>query len=340
MVEMKLTDGNNADGNTPPAPVDPTINAEAAQIAAMHSDAKREFQAMMAQQSAAATPDKPEPVSPSANPQETPAPAEPTADKAGIKDDVPKQFQDKDGSLDENKILKSTQNQEQLNAKKRELLDKYKALQREGSQLDKSIKEVKPKEEPPQANPLPLDPFVSGELTQEERKALEEAKNEPLVSALLKAQAALAKVATDDIRRDTEASKMQSREISMLQRLDELAKEGNDWLYTDEGQTQVDQFLRDPRNQALWKTDDPYGYAVARLAKQFVSQGTPNGQARPAGTPMLGTGRAIPPSVSETVSPAQELEKLRGSLESGIGDRSELRKVENELRRKASQIFR
>lgn len=339
MVEMKLTDGNNADGNTPPDAVDPSINAEAAQIAAMHSDAKRDLQAFMAQ--AAATPAKPETVEPSPTPTNTPAPAAPTAEQAGNKDDVPKQFQAKDGSLDENKILKSAQNQEQLNAKKRELLDKYKALQREGSQLDQAIKEVKPKEEPaPQANPLPLDPFAAGDLTQEERKALEEAKNEPLVSALLKAQAALARVATDDIRRDTEASKLQSREVAMLSRLDELAKEGNDWLYTDEGQTQVDQFLRDPRNQALWKTDDPYGYAVARLAKQFVPQGTPSGQARPVGTPLLGTGRAIPPSASDPVSPAQELEKLRGSLESGIGDRSELRKVENELRRKASQLFR
>ncbi len=330
MSDLQLTDGKNADGNTPM----PVLTGETAQIAAMHEEATKGLREMMAQQ---ANPAKPETVQPSSTPTEQPKEGEPKPSEAGNKDDVPKQFQAKDGSLDQDKILKSTQNQEQLNAKKRELLERYKELQRIGSDFDKKIKEVKPKEEPVQAQP-PTDILSAIDLTPEERSALEANKSEPIVSALLKATAALAKGSTEDIRRKVEMSEAQGREVSMLTRLDELAKD-NAWLYTDEGQGLVDQFLRDPRNAGLWQTDDPYGYAVARLAKEIAPKETPSGQARPAGTPMLGTGRAIPPSTSEPVTPAQELDKLRQSVESNLGDRAELRKVENELRRKASQVF-
>lgn len=334
-MDIQLTDGKNADGNTAPPPVD---SGEAAQVAAMHSEAQKGMKEFMASVS---NPDKPETVQPSIIPTEPLKPTETKVGEAGDKVEVPKQFQAKDGSLDEEKILKSTQNQEQLNAKKRELLDKYKTLQREGSNLDKSIKEVKPTEQTPtvQAPQVPaIDNYLSADLTQEERDALEAAKSEPLVSAILKAQAALAKVTTDDIRRKVEMSEVQGREVSMLERLDALSKD-NPWLYTEEGQGLVDQFLRDPKNQGLWQTDDPYGYAVERLAKQIAPQGTAAGQARPAGTPMLGVGKAIPPSSQEPVTPSQELEKLRQSVEYGNLTGAELRKAENELRNKARAIF-
>ena len=333
MVEIQLTDGNNADGNTPA----PTGNTEAAQIAAMHAEAKKGFRDFIDGKTPEATSDKPMTVQPSVTPTQTPEAGDTKPVEAGDKVEVPKQFQAKDGTLDEGKILKSTQNQEQLNAKKREMLERYKALQREGSQIDKSIKEVKPKEEETAAPKAGQDfnEYLNGELTKEEIDVIEANKNEPLVRALLKAQAALAKVSTEDIRRKVEMSEAQSRDVAMLDRLDKLAT-NHSWLYTDEGQKRLEEvFKEDP---GLWKTRDPYGYAVERLSHEMAPKTTQSGQARPAGTPMLGVGHALPPSTSQSITPSQELEKISHSVLSNLDNRAELRKAEQELRNKFRNI--
>lgn len=339
-MDIQLTDGSNSDGNKQITP----DSGESAIISSMHTEALKGLKDMLAGKTSPepVTSTKPEAVQPSANSTEQPQAGIPTPipPVAGDKADVPKQFQAKDGSLDENKILKSTQNQEQLNAKKREMIEKYKNLQREEGQLNKTLKEVKPVAEgektPAPQNEPDFKEFLTANLTKEEVEVLEASKNEPIVRALLKAQAALAKVSTEDVRREIEMSKAQSRDIALLERLDKLAN-SHEWLYTDEGKAKLDEvFKQDP---GLWKTSDPYGYAVERVAREIAPQESKGGQARPVGTPMLGSGHAIPPSQVETVSPTQELESLSKSVLYNLGDRPKLGQVENELRKKFRDII-
>lgn len=130
------------------------------------------------------------------------------------------------------------------------------------------------------------------------------------VDALVKLNRAITRQEVMPIKSKFDAAEARQLESARWEGLDNLVKEGHEWLKTEDGLRKMETVFND--NPELWKTRDPYRAALGFIP-DVPSKAGQRGPAQSTGlTPMLGVSGAMPPTVSApAVSKMAKLESLQ-----------------------------
>jgi hypothetical protein len=240
-----------------------------------------------------------------AQPQESATPPAPKEEPQGNKDKVPAGFVKEDGSLDEDKIQKSTEHLEKGIEDKSQRITKYKELQRKFTSVSQEAKKEEAK-----AADFGLQQMKDYNFSPEFREFFKSEYERDPIGALAKLGDAIAEQKVAELRREREQERRERLDEMRLQGLDELAsRKGNEWLLTDDGFAKVEKVLSE--RPYLWQDKNPYEAAL-RFIDDRPSPAQAPGQAQTGQrTPILSGSRAVPPpSSTQPPSPAQELARL------------------------------
>lgn len=254
-----------------------------------------------------ATPEVPAQVQEVATPPVTPT--------EGTKVDIPQQYKDKDGSLDEEKISKSNEHlQKGIEERQAKLIKLNKELREKFRASSEQLKEEKSKVEAEST----IEKINSGKLTPDDREriAKEFGIDPEHVDSLTAFTRIIAQREIEPHLKKIQSLETQSREAKEINELDSLTSDGNDWILT-EGTARFEEVFK--VRPYLLQSPTPY-----RDALRFMeSKGQQPTQAHVGPkTPILGTSKAVPPPSSvPPVSPEQELEDMSRDLRMAIKNR-------------------
>ena len=250
---------------------------------------------------------------------QTPVVPEKPADQVVEKKEVPVQFMNKDGKLDENKIQKSNENLEKaILSRQEQLLKLNKELNKKFTQTSQEVSDVK-KQVEPVVEQAPLDT---------KKKFLEDLEKDT--------HDTLVKLIDERIKPvRSEISNVKAKEVEMIQarELDELVSSGNDWILSEglgrfEAVFNAKPFLR--------QSETPYKDALRFIDVPSKSGQTPSDAQIGATTPIIGDRRAVPPpSSNQTVSIGQSMENLSQELRAALkcGDRKLAQEIGKKMER-------
>lgn len=250
-----------------------------------------------------ATPEVPAQVKEVATPPVTPT--------EGTKVDIPQQFKDKDGSLDEEKITKSNEHlQKGILERQEKLIKLNKELREQFRQSGTKLSEEKAKAEAETV----IEKINTGKLTPEEKKKIAEEFEKDPVEALLAFNRVITKQEIEPHLKKLYSLDAEARESKEIKELDDLAREdGNEWILT-EGTARFSEVFK--TRPYLLQSPTPYRDAL-RFMESKGQQPT-QAQVGPK-TPILGASKAVPPpSPVPPVSPEQELADISRELRMAI----------------------
>lgn len=259
-------------------------------------------------------PPAPEPIAtpPAADPLQAPA-TPPATPAEATTVEVPQQFKDKEGKLDEDKIQKSNEHLrkgiEDREAKLK-LLQSNKELREKFRKAGATLNQEKSKAE---AETPFAELLKNGKLTPEiKQKLAEEIEKDP-IEGMIAINRLIARQETEPYRGAIQSIVEEKAETSELKELDGLVEDGHDWII-GEGLGRFEQAFKD--RPWLLQSKTPY-----RDALRFINvpgQQPTVAQVGPK-TPILGASRAVPPpSPVPTVTPDQQLEQMSQALKAAI----------------------
>lgn len=266
----------------------------------------------------------PEPVpTPEVTAQVPEIPTPPATPAEGTKVDVPQQFKDKDGSLDEEKIIKSNEHlQKGILERQEKLIKLNKELREKFRQSGTQLSEEKAKAEAENV----IEKINAGKLTPEEKEKIAKEFEKDPVEALLAFNRVITKQEIEPHLKKLYSLEAESKESKEISELDALARDGNEWILT-EGTARFEEVFK--ARPYLMQSPTPYRDALRFM--EIKGQQPTQAQVGPK-TPILGASKAVPPpSPVPPVSPEQELADISRELRLAIknkeyGKASELEK--------------
>lgn len=224
--------------------------------------------------------------------------------------EVPQQFQNKDGKLDEEKIQKSNEHlRKGVEDRQAKLIKLNKELREKFREMGTKVNQEQSKAEAEAA----LGEIPKGQLTPEQKKKIAEELEKDPVEAILALNRIIAKQELEPHINDIQNIKQDRTESRELRELDELVNSGHDWIVSD-GLSRFEAAFKE--RPWLRQSNTPY-----RDALKFIDvpgQQPTQAQVGPR-TPILGASRAVPPPSSvPSVSPEQHLAELSKALHSAI----------------------
>jgi hypothetical protein len=294
-----MSDANVSDNNPTDAPAPEVVSAQVPPLSleAQLEIGKAKLAAALAAERTGTVVNTPE--------SEKPAPAA-EVDKAL---EVPEQFKDKDGNLDVEKLNKSKQHLELSLEEKRKSIEEYKAKQREFTQVSVEVAKVKD-----------AAPLSDVDLEKEVEANLEKNPANAVIDAARK-------IVQKELASRERARAQEQQQEQWLVKLDSYGVE-NPWIYSEAGKAAINEVLgKDPE---LFKTSDPYGYALAKVDKTKFQAGQTAGNpnATPTAsaprTPILSGNRAVPPPVSQAGSNEAKLKELSQAMMAASSDKERL----------------
>lgn len=241
-------------------------------------------------------------------------PENPTPENPEGKDNQkPSQPKDKSGDVSEEQIQKDTEHLKadlaKKEARKAELLQQYKDLQRQYTPVAQEVKKLE-KEVQAQAPSQQVD---RRDIPMEFRKKFTEDLEKDPVEAIVKVVEAITDGRLDGFRRETGIDRFrESMEDQKRDReLDVLAKEGHTWIHEEGLERFVEVFKEKPY---LLNSNEPFRDAIGILSMQGKLPSKGNGQSPAQGprTPTLSSSGSFPPPTS----PADTLESSYAALDS------------------------
>jgi hypothetical protein len=245
--------------------------------------------------------------------------------------DIPQQFKDKDGSLDEEKIIKSNEHLQKGIAERREKLIKLnKELRGQFTVAGAKLNEEKAKAEAESV----IEKINTGKLTPEEKKRIAEEFEKDPVEALLAFNRVITKQEIAPHLNKLYSLEAETRETKEIKELDDLAREdGNEWIFS-EGTARFSEVFKD--RPYLLQSPTPYRDALRFMERK--GQQPTQAQVGPK-TPILGTSKAVPPpSPVPPVSPEQELSDISRELRKAIQNKDFTRA--SELEKKMDILYK
>lgn len=261
-----------------------------------------------------------------------PKPEQPPVEE--IKQETLRKFQNKDGSLSLDKVEKSNEHlmreiesrEEKLLRLNRELQKKFTATSQELSAKKQEADEFEFTEEGNKKiiSDLGLDP--------------ESPESKKLIDTFVKIARTVTRRETEPFVKDVRNLNEISKESRFLKELDDLAKEGNEWIIT-EGTAKIEKVLEE--RPYLKQSKTPYRDALKFIEPSRTGDSTAQAQAGTR-TPILGASQAIqPPSSSPTSTPERELQSLNDELVKALKDhnRNKIREIEAQMERVYKGMF-
>jgi hypothetical protein len=254
-----------------------------------------------------------------------PSPKEPE-----IKVDGPQKFKEPDGTLNLDKIEKSNEHlQRGIESRAEKLLALNRELQKKFTQTGQELSEK---------SKLTLDDDAL-EFTEEgKRKILKDLEENP-IETILKVARTAAKRETGSLMSDVAAMKEQTRESRELHELDDLVKDGNEWILS-EGLSRFETTFQE--RPYLRQSKTPF-----RDALRFMDFPRPNGQPTQARvgslTPILGASQTVPPpNALPPSTPERDIENLSAELRNAVAERDfkKARELEAQMDRVYKGMYR
>lgn len=255
-----------------------------------------------------------------------------------IKPESLQKFKDSDGTLNLEKIEKSNEHlQRGIESKAEQLLRLNRELQKKFTQNSQELA-AKSKE-------LPADDQI--EFSEEgKKKIIADMGLDPNDTVAQRLLDSVVKVARTVVRRENEpfvkdvrSLKSLTSETRSLKELDDLVREGNDWIIT-EGTGRIEKVLEE--RPWLKQSETPYRDALRFI--EFPRSNSQPAQARVgAQTPILGASQAVPPpSTLPPSTPEQDIEKLSFELRSAMADKnfSKAKEIEAQMDRVYRGMYR
>jgi len=277
-------------------------------------------------------PPAPEPTATPAEVGQLQTPTPPTATPAEATTvEVPQQFKDKDGKLDEEKLQKSNEHlRKGIEDREAKLLKLNKELREKFRQSGAALNQEKSKAE---AETSFAELLKGGKLTPEVKQKLAEEIEKDPIEGMIAINRLIARQETEPYRGAIQNIVEERAETNELKELDSLVRDGHDWIVS-EGLGRFEQAFRD--RPWLRQSTTPYKDALRFI--DVPGQQPPVAQVGPK-TPILGASRAVPPpSPVPPVSPDQQLNELSQALNAAI--RNKDYKTAGELEAKMDAAYK
>lgn len=271
-------------------------------------------------------------------PVQAPVPPTPQPKAEEIKPESVQKFKDSDGKLDLAKIEKSNEHlQRGIESREEKLLKLNRELQKKFTATSQEL--AAKSNEMPEADPI--------EFTDEGKKKIiadmgldpNDTVSQKLLDSVVKIARTVVKRETDPFIKDVRNMKETTRESRSLRELDELVKEGNDWIIS-EGTARFDQVLEE--RPYLRQSNTPY-----RDALRFMELPRPDNQPTQARvgaqTPILGASQTVPPpSTLPPSTPEQDIENLSFELRSAMSEKNfqKAKEIEAQMDRVYKGMYR
>lgn len=225
--------------------------------------------------------------------------------------EVPQQFKDKEGKLDEDKIQKSNEHlRKGIEDRQAKILKLNKELREKFRESGTTLNQEKAKAQAEEA----LGDIPRGQLTPEQKaKIAEEIQKDP-IEGMIALQRIIAKQEMEPHVGTLRSIVEDRSESSQLKELDRLiVEEGHDWILS-EGPARFEAAFK----ERPWLRQSATPYADALRFMDVPGQQPTVAQVGPK-TPILGAARAVPPpSPVPTVTPDQHLADLSNALHAAI----------------------
>lgn len=251
-------------------------------------------------------------------PVQAPAPQTPKPKEEELKPESVQKYKDSDGKLDLAKVEKSNEHlMRGIESREEKLLKLNRELQKKFHHVGQELaaKSI----ETPEADPI--------EFTDEGKKRIiadmgldpNDVTSQKLLDSIVKISRTVARRETEPFVKDVRNITESTQETRSLKELDDLVKEGNDWII-NEGTTRFDKVLEE--RPYLRQSRTPY-----RDALRFMELQRPDNQPTQARvgaqTPILGASQTVPPpSTLPPSTPEQDIESLSLSLRSAMTEKN------------------
>ena len=251
-------------------------------------------------------------------PVQAPAPTTPQPKAEEIKPESVQKFKDSDGKLDLAKIEKSNEHlQRGIESREEKLLKLNRELQKKFTATSQEL--AAKSNVTPEAEPIEFTDEGKRKIIADMGLDPNDATSQKLIDSVVKIARTVARRETEPFVKDVRHITEVTQETRSLKELDDLVKEGNDWIIS-EGNTRFDKVLEE--RPYLRQSKTPY-----RDALRFMELPRPDNQPTQARvgaqTPILGASQTVPPpSTLPPSTPEQDIESLSLSLRSAMSEKN------------------
>ncbi|MBK7804292.1 MAG: hypothetical protein IPJ55_16850 [Chloracidobacterium sp.] len=251
-------------------------------------------------------------------PVQAPAPQTPKPKEEELKPASVQKYKDSDGKLDLAKVEKSNEHlMRGIESREEKLLKLNRELQKKFHHVGQEL--AAKSSEMPEADPI--------EFTDEGKKRIiadmgldpNDVTSQKLLDSIVKISRTVARRETEPFAKDVRHITEVTQETRSLKELDDLVKEGNEWIIT-EGTSRFDKVLEE--RPYLRQSRTPYRDALRFMELQRLDN-QPTQARVGAQTPILGASQTVPPpSTLPPSTPEQDIESLSLSLRSAMTEKN------------------
>ena len=251
-------------------------------------------------------------------PVQAPAPPTPQPKADEIKPERVQKFKDSDGKLDLAKIEKSNEHlQRGIESREEKLLKLNRELQKKFTATSQEL--AAKGNATPEADSIEFTDEGKRKIIADMGLDPNDATSQKLIDSVVKIARTVARRETEPFVKDVRHITEVTQESRSLKELDDLVREGNDWIIT-EGTTRFDKVLEE--RPYLRQSRTPYRDALRFM--ELPRQDSQPANARVgAQTPILGASQTVPPpSTLPPSTPEQDIETLSVELRYAVSEKN------------------